>query len=239
MFSSRPLLLSAFSLASLFLFCSHLSAQTAPNSLSFRVCLDAGHPSENNDGRELLNGVREVDVNWAVAQALQKLLEQKGYAVVSTKAAVGDYVTNKRRAEIANEAGADLMLRLHADSEGPGGITLYYPRRAGTTKGVAGPSREVIAASERAAKAFHRGLMASLGGQLRDNGIKGDEQTFIGAKQGALTGSIFSKVPAVLIEMGNLARASDAEWIKDPANQETLARAMLAGIEAVAAAAPR
>ena len=205
----------------------------------FRVCIDPGHPSENNDGRQLLNGVREVEINWAVAQALRSLLEQNGYSVVLTKSSLGEYVTNKRRAEIANEAAADLMLRLHADSAGPGGFTIYYPRRQGVAKGVRGPAPEVLEGSERAAKTFHRGMAAVLRQELKDNGIKGDEQTFIGGKQGALTGSIHSKVPALLIEMANLAKSQDAKWIAKTANQETMAKALLAGVAAVAGSTAR
>ena len=200
----------------------------------FRVCIDPGHPSENNDGGELLNGVREVEINWTVAQALRGLLEQNGYSVVMTKSSLSEHVTNKRRAEIANEADADLMLRLHADSEGPGGFTIYYPRKQGQVKAVKGPSQAMIAASGRAAVAFHKALAAAMRGELKDNGVKGDEQTFIGGKQGALTGSIFSQVPALLVEMANLAKPEDARWISDPANQQKLAKALLAGVTAVA-----
>lgn len=211
-----------------------LTAAEPQGKALFRVCIDPGHPSENSDGRELLNGLREVEVVWAVAQQLQKLLEENGYAVVLTKTSLGELVTNKRRAEIANEAAADLMLRLHADSEGPSGFTIYHPRKRGKTKGFEGPSPAVIEASGRVAKAFHRAVAAELGGQLKDNGVKGDEQTFIGGKQGALTGSIYSEVPALLVEICNLAKPQDAKWITEPANQRALARALLAGVTAVA-----
>jgi N-acetylmuramoyl-L-alanine amidase len=228
--SRRPRIFSAFLVAVVMIVIACQPAIAAP----FRVCIDPGHPSENNDGRELLHGVREVDVNWAVAQALRQLLEQNGYGVVLTKSSLPEYVTNKRRAEIANDAGVDLMVRLHADSEGPGGFTLYYPKKAGQVKGARGPSPAMIEASDRAAKAFHAALVSSLGGQLKDNGIKGDEQTFIGGKQGALTGSIYSQVPTLLVEMVNLAKPGDAKWISDPQNQQTFAKALLAGVAAVA-----
>jgi N-acetylmuramoyl-L-alanine amidase len=224
-------LVTIFTLA---LAASPLPAAEPQRNAPFRICLDPGHPSENNDGRELLNGVREVEINWAVAQALQKLLEEKGYAVVLTKSSLGEYVTNKRRAEIANEAAADLMLRLHADSEGPGGVTLFYPRKQGQTKGLRGPSPAVIEASGRVAKLFHSAFVSELREQLKDNGIKGDEQTLIGGKQGALTGSISSTVPVLLIEMCNLAKPADAKWIREPANQQVFAKALLAGVTAVA-----
>ena len=213
---------------------SALPASEPQPKAPFRVCLDPGHPSENNDGRELLNGVREVELNWAVAQTLQKLLVEKGYSVVLTKSSLDEYVTNKRRAEIANEAAADLMLRLHADSEGPGGFTLFYPRKQGQTKGLSGPSPEVIEASGRAAKVFHGAFVLELRERLKGNGIKGDEQTLIGGKQQALTGSIYSAVPVLLIEMCNLAKQADAKWIKEPANQHAFAKALLAGVTAVA-----
>ena len=235
----RWLVLRAALAATLLLASMPVRAAERPADAPFRVCIDPGHPSENNDGGELLNGVREVEVNWAVAQALRKLLEEHGYAVVLTKASLGEYVTNKRRAEIANEAGADLMLRLHADSEGPGGFTIYYARKQGQVKGVKGPSPAMIEASARAANAFHGALTSALRGRLKDNGVKGDEQTFIGGKQGALTGSIYSRVPALLVEMVNLAKPTDAKWISDPANQEVLAQAMFAGIEAVAESTAR
>lgn len=221
------------------LFSQSTDANEAGTKNGFRVCIDPGHPSENSDGRELLNGVREVEVNWAVAQALQKLLEQNGYSVVLTKSSVDQMVSNKRRAEIANEAGADLMLRLHADSEGPSGFTIYHPRKQGKVRGVKGPSPAMIEASAGAAKAFHRGLSAELREHLKDNGIRGDEQTFIGGKQGALTGSIYSEVPALLIEMVNLSKPADAKWIAEPENQEIFAKALLAGVAAVAQTAAR
>jgi N-acetylmuramoyl-L-alanine amidase len=178
--------------------------------------------------------VREVEGNWAVAQALRRLLEQNGYAVVLTKSSLSEHVTNKRRAEIANEATADLMLRLHADSEGPGGFTIYYPRKQGHVKGKQGPPLSVIEASAQAARTFHAALAAELRPHLKDNGVKGDEQTFIGGKQGALTGSIYSQVPALLVEMANLAKRNDAKWISEPENQQTMAKALLAGVKAVA-----
>ena len=232
LFRTRAAFVATIFLAAPFAPNTTVTAEPRPKT-SFRVCIDPGHPSENNDGRELLNGVREVEIVWTVAQALRKLLEENGYVVVLTKSSLGEYVTNKRRAEIANEAAADLMLRLHADSEGPSGFTIYYPRKQGQLKGVKGPSPEMIEASGRAAKTFHTALAVKLRGQLKDNGVKGDEQTFIGGKQGALTGSIYSEVPTLLVEMANLAKPDDAKWINNSENQQTLAEALRTGVVAV------
>jgi N-acetylmuramoyl-L-alanine amidase len=137
---------------------------------NFCVCIDPGHPSENNDGEKLTNGLRETTLNWDVALLLKQRLEDDGFKVVMTKKTEKEFVTNKRRAEIANSAEANLFLRLHADEGNSSGFTVYYPSRRGSSQGVEGPSAEVLAASERAASIFHRAFAASLNGELKDNG---------------------------------------------------------------------
>src|SRR5437870_10675008 len=54
-------------------------------SRSFCVCIDPGHPSENNDGGGVTNGLTEVAVNWEVAVLLRRELEKNGISVVMTK----------------------------------------------------------------------------------------------------------------------------------------------------------
>ncbi|HNS08978.1 MAG TPA: N-acetylmuramoyl-L-alanine amidase, partial [Candidatus Ozemobacteraceae bacterium] len=67
---------------------------------------------------------------------------------------------------------------------------------------------------------------------------KTDSVTYVGSKQGALTGSIFSQVPTVVIEMVYLNNASNAAFIKEPQNQELMAGAILQGILAYVRSEP-
>jgi N-acetylmuramoyl-L-alanine amidase len=218
-----------------------VNSQTKPQAIDdsetpsrrFCVCLDPGHPSENNDGGELTNGLREVTVNWEVAVLLRRELEGDGFTVVMTKESESQFITNKDRAEIANRAQADLLLRLHADAGKATGFTVYYPRKQGTAHGVTGPGADVLRSSKSAAQAFHAAFAQALRGQLKDNGLRGDEQSFIGGKQGALTGSIFSKVPTILVEMIFLTTLQDAQWIKQSSNKEVMAQAIAQGVRAV------
>ncbi len=76
-----------------------------------------------------------------------------------------------------------------------------------------------------------------LAGKLKDGGVRGDSKTAIGSKQGALTGSVFSDVPVVLIEMVTLSNARDAAFIKQPAGQSLMAQAIAQGIARYAPAA--
>jgi N-acetylmuramoyl-L-alanine amidase len=70
-----------------------------------------------------------------------------------------------------------------------------------------------------------------LAGVLKDGGVRGDSKTFVGSKQGALTGSIFSQVPAVLVEMVVLSNKEDAEFIKTEDGQMKMAKAIAEGIK--------
>jgi len=210
-----------------------LSGQTqaTPAARPAMIAIDPGHPSETSGGCAH-HGLKEVDICWEVALRLEKLIAaDPALTSVKTKQRVDELVTNRERAEIANRAGAALMLRLHCDSGNGNGCTVYYPDRQGTVQDVTGPSYEVIAASRRAAEGMQAGLAVVLGGSLYLNQIKTDSVTYVGSKQGALTGSIFAKVPALVVEMVYLNNASDAAFISSPAGQDLMAQGMLAGIK--------
>ena len=61
-------------------------------------------------------------------------------------------------------------------------------------------------------------------------GVRGDSRTQVGANQGALTFSIFSKIPTITIEMAVLTNPRDARFIKSEEGQEKTAQAIAAGI---------
>lgn len=201
------------------------------------ICLDPGHPSETNPGAAVQHGLREVEVNYDVALLLKATLEEELHArVIMTRNFRGydpktrRLVTNKHRAEIANAAHADLFLRLHSNTGKGSGFTLYYPDRAITLGGVTGPSADVRRCSVIAARAIHEGMAEVLHGSLRDNGVQGESATYIGRKQGALTGSVYSKVPVVTIEMLYLSNAKDAKFISSLSGRRQMAEALALGI---------
>lgn len=195
------------------------------------VCIDPGHPSEVGRGT---SGKRltEMHADWVEAMLLKDLLVKKGIRVVLTKKSEEQYVRNKARAEAANRAHADLLVRLHCDASSGTGFASYCPTQEGTAEGVRGPSPEVIRLSQAKGKLFHAALAAGLKGKLRDNGLKSDLATAVGGKQGALTGSIFSKVPVVLVEMVVLTNPKDEEFLSNKAGQDAMAQALFDGVMA-------
>ena len=196
------------------------------------ITIDPGHPSEVASGADEQNGTTEAHVAWEVALRLKKLLESRGYAVVLTKSEEQELVRNRDRALVANRAGAALMIRLHCDASVERGFAVYYPDRQGRAKdGTVGPPARVVEASRRAAEAVHAGMSEVLEGELGDNGVRTDYQTKVGREQGgALTGSIFSEVPVVTVEMVVLSDPLDADFIKREAGQQRMAEAIAAGV---------
>jgi N-acetylmuramoyl-L-alanine amidase len=218
--------------------CTSLGAPRAPGEPQAPpqargiVVIDPGHPSETSEGTQGPSGVTENHINWVIGQKLRAILEDKGYEVLLTKLVEDELVTNRHRADIANYNGADLMVRLHCDAGDHRGTATFYPDRQGTRFGVTGPSPEVIARSEVLARAFHPAMIEVLGPDWPDLGIKGDSETYVGSRQGALTGSIFSKVPVITVEMVVLTQADDEAFIVEEAGQDRMARALAAGIDA-------
>lgn len=195
------------------------------------VCIDPGHPSEVNSGNSVQHGTTETHIDWVVALKLRKSLRKLGVSVVMTKSSENQLVKNKDRGMAGNRAGADLTIRLHCDASPDSGYALYYPDRQGTAQGKTGPPQSVIVGSNHAAMLLEKGMNTVLAGQLRDGGVRGDSKTLIGSRQGALTGSIFSQVPVVTIEMVVLTNARDADFIKTETGQQKMADAIAAGVD--------
>ena len=211
----------------IFVVIAGLSASRPANPV---VCIDPGHPSEVSLGDEVLHGITEAHADWIVAVKLRAALEARGISVCMTKEREDTLVRNRDRAEIANRAGAAMLVRLHCDTGRDSGFAVYYPDRLGTAEGRTGPSKSVRESSERAAAAVHAAMAELLVPPLHDGGLLGDSKTYIGGKQGALTGSIFSEVPVVTVEMVVLSHAKDAAFIRSDSGSSAIANAIAAGV---------
>lgn len=210
------------------LLCFALMLGAAPQPI---VCLDPGHVSEVGRGTRGKK-VTELNAVWEIAVAAKPLLEAKGIMVVMTKTAEEEFVPNKKRAEIANKAKANLMVRLHMDAAPSRGWGTYYPHKQGQVQGVTGPSSSVLKSSKVAGEAFHKAVFSVLKGKHPDRGLMTEAKTAVGAKQGALTGSIFSEVPVVLVEMATLTMKDDEAFVASVSGRKLLVNAVVAGTEA-------
>jgi N-acetylmuramoyl-L-alanine amidase len=159
----------------------------------------------------------EARVALAVSLRLRTLLEQAGVRVVMTRTrTAGTSMGNVARARIANQAGAALFLRVHADgSSDPsrrGTHTLYPAWRRGWTDDIAGPSL-------RAARLLQSELVRALG--FPDAGLD---------RRGDITGFNWADVPAVLTELGFLTNAADRRVLTSGVGQQRAAAGLCRGV---------
>jgi N-acetylmuramoyl-L-alanine amidase len=194
------------------------------------ICIDPGHPSEVGLGTKGKK-FTENEVNWKVAGLLRAALEEDGYTVVLTKKSLNEKVLNQRRAEIANGAKAALMVRLHCDATGGSGSAIYYPDKTGRKGKKVGPSAWVRSESKRRATLFYEAYSGDLQGILKTRGLLTDRDTHVGKQQGALTGSIYSHVPVLLVEMVVLTNDQDESFLEED-GFDRLTQALKAGVNA-------
>jgi len=170
----------------------------------YTICVDAGHGG--TDPGAVANGVQEKDINLAIALKVAKLLEEDGAKVVLTRD--GDYfVTLSGRVQIANSAGCDIFISIHANA-GPSsasGFEIYH--YYGSTYG------NILATyvDEEIAKEI----------PLKNRGVK--EAGFYVIK--------YTKMPAILIETGFVTNAYDVSIITDESYQWRYASAILHGVQ--------
>ena len=98
------------------------------------IAIDAGHQARGNSGKEPLGpgsaemktkvsggatgvatGVHEYELNLQVALKLRDELESRGYQVLMIREDNNVDISNSERAQMANEAGVDAFIRIHAN----------------------------------------------------------------------------------------------------------------------------
>ncbi len=198
------------------------------------VCIDPGHQAEGNadpepigpgatetkakvtgGGTGVTTRVREHELNLAISLKVRERLERYGVTVVMTRTTANVDISNAQRAQVANNAGADLFLRIHADSStnaSVSGVSTLYP---GGNDWVA-PIREP---SLRAAGIIQREVLASTGATDRSLSERAD-----------LSGFNWATVPSVLVETGFLSNPAEDKLLVDDAYQDKLADGIARGV---------
>jgi N-acetylmuramoyl-L-alanine amidase len=172
-------------------------------------------------GTQAADGFTEASFNFDVATDLQADLVALGATVVMTRDSndgVGPCVTT--RAQIINDAHADVALDIHADG-GPvtgRGFTVLEPVADG-------PNDAVIAASQQLGADVRAAILQYT--PMPESDYYGTDGVI---SRDDLAGLNLTTVPKVLVECGNMPNPTDAALLQSASFQQQLAQAFTAAI---------
>jgi N-acetylmuramoyl-L-alanine amidase len=203
------------------------TASTIARSAGLVVVIDPGHQARGDSSTEpvgpgsgekkakvssgtagVATGTPESELVLAVALKLRDALLAHGIEVVMTRTTQDVNISNVERAQIANEARADLFVRIHADgseSSSTTGIHVLYP------SSIKGWTDDIAATSKKAAGLAQQELVAATG--AKDLGLDA---------RGDMTGFNWSDVPVILPEIGFMTNAAEDKLLATAAYQDKI-----------------
>lgn len=210
-------------------------AQASDRMAGRVICIDPGHASNTNPGTEpigpgssetkttepggtsgIISGVPEHVVALAIALQLKQQLEVAGASVVMVREGETFDGLARDRPLIANQAGADLFVRIHCDGSTnliANGVSTLYPAS------ISGWTDDIADDSGRAARSIQAAMVSRLG--VPDLGT---------VERSDMLGFNWSDVPAVLAEVGFLTNPAEEERLVSPEYQRQVAEALATGI---------
>lgn len=210
------------------------TAKTSPEDVT--IFIDAGHQKKANSGLEPIGpgssqkkmkvtggcvGVAtktpEYKFNLTIAKKLKKALKKEGYKVIMCRTKNDVDLSNKERAQMANKSGADICIRIHADSstssQAAGASVLYADSS----------NKFFIGTLAKKSKKLSSCLLNSYckATSIKNRGI---------IVRNDLTGTNWSKIPTALIECGFFSNPSEDRKLNNSAFQKKMVKGMVTGI---------
>ena len=168
---------------------------------------------------------KESIVVLEISMALRDELLRQGANVVLTRERQDQFHTNQERCQIAADANADIMLRLHADTRENKtklGFSIYAPLNSAYARAVAQPA-EYRAMGELLINA----MKTRVGYDLDDKyGFVKLSDQFVGNN--------WAKMTCFLIEMGYMSTPREDYLLSTPVYQQWLAEGMAQGVYEIA-----
>ena len=194
------------------------------------IGLDPGHQAHGNSEQEPIapgssqtkakvssgtSGVSthidEYVTNLQIGLLMRDALKALGAEVVMTRETHDVDISNVERAQLMNEAGVDLCLRLHcngSENRDVQGLTLYAKATGEGAEQSAALAQALLQPMLDATGAKNRGIV------LNDN----------------YTGQNWSVVPCVMVEMGFMSNPEEDQLLNTPEYQRKLIAGMIRGI---------
>lgn len=212
-------------------------AQQQEEASAYLIAIDPGHQGQGNFGQEPIGpgasqtknkvaagtrgtttGVPEYQLTLDVSLKLRDELEEKGYKVLMIRETNDVDITNAERAQMANEAAADVFIRLHAngsDSSSANGAMTICQTSSNPY------NSEYYEDSKRLSELV-------LDEYTEATGIRRERVW----ETDTMSGINWCTVPVTILEMGYMTNPEEDSKMQDPDFQETMVDGIAAGIEA-------
>ncbi len=201
------------------------------------IVIDAGHQTKGNSEKEPIGpgaaetkakvtggatgtatGQKEYELNLAVAFYLRDELQARGYRVIMVRESNDVDMSNSERAAVANNAGADAFIRIHANgsdnAEVSGTETLC--QTTGNPYNAA-----LYPASRKLSETVLAGVVAQTG--FKNRGVKETD---------TMSGINWCNVPVTIIEMGFLSNPDEDRLMYTEEYRRKIATGIADGIDA-------
>lgn len=208
------------------------------------VVIDPGHQVEGNPEQEPIgpgasetkakvssgtsgtaSGVPEYQLTLEIGLKLRDELEDRGYRVIMARETNEVDISNSERAEVANEAGADAFVRIHANGSGNSGQT-------GAMTICQTPGNVFNGDLYEKSRALADCILDSY---VLSTGID-YEMVW---ETDSMSGINWSQVPVTILEMGYMSNSEEDLKMQDPEMQEKMVDGIADGIDAYIVQYPR
>ncbi len=176
----------------------------------FTIAVDFGHGGKDS-GATSSSGLKESEICEEVGERLGSLLKALGANVIYTRKK-GEFIDIDKRAGIANQVGADILVSIHMNGskreDAHGTETLYYAGK-----------KSFSHEGKKLAELIQREMVKVLGS--KDRGIKGRALKLLRK----------TKMPSVLVEPVFITNSYEAACLKEEAFRQKIAVAIQNGLK--------
>lgn len=162
-------------------------------------------------------GVTEYELTLEIALMLREELQNRGYTVLMTRETHDVNISNKERAEMANQAGADITVRIHGNSYTDASVNGAETLAPSTSNPYAG---DIAESSQKLAQEILTAYCGATG--MNNRGVKIDD---------TMTGINWCDMPVTIIELGFMSNATDDTNMQDDAYQQKMIKGIADGID--------